>query len=68
MFGGIGMQEMLLIFLVILLAVQRHRFGRVFRVLVILAVVINLFGALTFDRAHQFYDDDRTQERMFQPD
>ncbi|MCX7807754.1 MAG: hypothetical protein N2515_04025, partial [Deltaproteobacteria bacterium] len=34
----------------------------------VFAVVVNTFGAITFDRAWQFYDDDPTQERVFQPD
>jgi hypothetical protein len=29
---------------------------------------VNTFGAITFDRLYQFYDDDNTQERVFQPD
>ena len=34
----------------------------------VFAVVVNTFGAITFDRLYQFYDDDNTQERVFQPD
>jgi hypothetical protein len=54
--------------LVVLLALSRRRFGWGFGLMLALAVVINTFGALTFDRAWQFYDDDNTQERLFQPD
>lgn len=54
--------------LVVLLALSRRRFGWGFVALLALAVAINLFGAITFDRAHVFYDDDPTQERVFQPD
>lgn len=32
------------------------------------SVAVNLFGAITFDRAPQFYDDDLSQDRYFQPD
>ena len=32
------------------------------------AIAVNTFGAITFDRLYQFYDDDHTQERVFQPD
>lgn len=32
------------------------------------AIVVNTFGAITFDRAWQFYDDDNSQDRVFQPD
>lgn len=34
----------------------------------IFAIVVNTFGAITFDRIYSFYDDDNTQERVFQPD
>ena len=34
----------------------------------VFAIAVNLFGAITFDRASMFYDDDGTQERLFQPD
>jgi len=29
---------------------------------------VNTFGAITFDRAGQFYDTDNTQTVLFQPD
>lgn len=51
-----------------LLAMGGRRFGGMFKLLVVLAVVVNLFGAITFDRVHRFYDNDRTQRRVFQPD
>lgn len=34
----------------------------------IFAIAVNLFGAITFNRAPQFYDDDTTQTRIFEPD
>lgn len=44
--------------LMLLLAVGGRRLGGVFRVLVVVAVVINAFGAVVFDRYPQFtYDD-----------
>jgi hypothetical protein len=46
------------VFLMMLLAVGGRRFGRIFRTLVVLAIGVNLFGAITFDRYGQFgYDD-----------
>ena len=32
------------------------------------AVAVNLFGAITFNRVPQFYDDDASQTRVFEPD
>ncbi len=54
--------------LIVLLALSRRRFGWGFLAVLVLAVGINLFGAITFDRAGQFYDDDASQDRLFQPD
>jgi hypothetical protein len=54
--------------LVVLLALSRRRFGWGFVVLLVLSVAINTFGAITFDRAQVFYDDDGSQDRVFQPD
>jgi hypothetical protein len=39
-----------------------------FALALVFSIAVNLFGAITFDRAWQFYDDDATQERLFQPD
>jgi hypothetical protein len=54
--------------LIVLLALGMRRFGPIFYTCMALAVAINAFGAFTFDRAWQFYDNDRTQNRLFQPD
>jgi hypothetical protein len=54
--------------LIVLLALSRRRFGWGFVAVLVLAVAINTFGAITFDRAWQYYDDDNTQDRLFQPD
>jgi hypothetical protein len=51
-----------------LLALGGRRFGKVFYALLVLAVAINLFGAVTFDRMHRFYDSDASQRVIFQPD
>ena len=34
----------------------------------VFAIVVNLFGAVTFDRTHKYYDRDNSQNVMFQPD
>jgi hypothetical protein len=39
-----------------------------FVIALVFSIAVNLFGAITFDRAWQFYDDDATQDRLFQPD
>jgi hypothetical protein len=54
--------------LFVLLALGGRRFGGGFVAASLVALVINSFGAITFDRAWQFYDDDGSQERLFQPD
>lgn len=54
--------------LIVLCALSKRRFGWGFVALLVLAVAINTFGAITFDRAQLFYDDDGSQERLFQPD
>jgi hypothetical protein len=54
--------------LIVLLALGKRRFGPGFYLLLVFAVVVNTFGALTFDRAHKYYDNDGTQNRLFQPD
>lgn len=55
-----------LLFLVI--ALGGRRFGRLFVACALVAVLVNGFGALTFNRHHQFYDTDTTQDVIFQPD
>lgn len=55
-------------FLFVALALGRRRFGPGFYLCMVFAVAVNLFGALTFDRSYQYYDNDRTQRRVFQPD
>jgi hypothetical protein len=54
--------------LFVLLALGGRRFGAAFHALLALAVAINLFGAITFDRMPRFYDSDGTQRVIFQPD
>jgi hypothetical protein len=47
-----------IVYLLVLLAIGGQRFGAIFRILLVLAVGINLFGAITFDRYPQFsYED-----------
>ena len=52
----------------VLIALGARRFGGGFFVAMLFAIAINTFGAITFDRAWQYYDDDGTQDRVFQPD
>ncbi len=54
--------------LILLLALSRRRLGWGFFAVLVLSIAINAFGAVTFDRAGQLYDDDGSQERVFQPD
>ena len=54
--------------LILLLALSGRRFGWGALSVLVLAIAINAFGAITFDRAQVFYDDDNSQERLFQPD
>jgi hypothetical protein len=51
-----------------LLALGGRKFGWRFMALTVLAIAINLFGAITFDRAQRFYDKDSTQRVIHQPD
>ena len=51
-----------------LLALGGRRFGPGFFLMMAFAIAINTFGALTFDRAWEYYDDDPTQNVIFQPD
>jgi hypothetical protein len=54
--------------LFLLLALGGRRFGSGFVAAMLFAIVVNTFGAITFDRAWQYYDDDGSQERLFHPD
>jgi hypothetical protein len=54
--------------LFVLLALGARRFGTGFVLCGVFALLVNAFGALTFDRVPAFYDDDRSQNRVFQPD
>jgi hypothetical protein len=55
-------------FLLLLLALGGRRFGPGFAFCMTFAIAVNGFGAATFDRAPRFYDNDGTQNRLFQPD
>ncbi|MBW2509176.1 MAG: hypothetical protein JRE81_11135 [Deltaproteobacteria bacterium] len=54
--------------LFVLIALGGRHFGKGFWACAIFAVAVNTFGAVTFDRHLQFYDDDPTQRVIFQPD
>ncbi|MGB0679570.1 MAG: hypothetical protein ACPGUV_07915, partial [Polyangiales bacterium] len=54
--------------LIVLLAVGGRSLRGAMAVLLAVAVVVNAFGALTFDRSHRFYHFEGTQQVLFQPD
>jgi hypothetical protein len=54
--------------LIVLLALGDRVFGRGFKAMLAVAVAVNLFGAVTFDRMPQFYHRDLSQRTIFQPD
>ena len=54
--------------LIVLLALGDRRFGPIFALCLAFAIAVNTFGAVTFDRSWQFYDNDWSQNRLFQPD
>ncbi len=55
--------------LIVLLALGGRRLtSKLSLGLLVFAIVVNTFGAITFDRVGMFYDDDGSQERVFQPD
>lgn len=57
-----------MVLLFALLALGARRFGPGFYLMMVFAIAVNTFGALTFDRAGEFYDNDPTQNVIFQPD
>jgi len=58
------------VFLFALLAVGGYRFGPLFQSLAVWSVVVNAFGAATFDRPRyrQYYYQELTQQVLHQPD
>jgi hypothetical protein len=54
--------------LLVLVVLSQRRFGVLFVGCAAFAILLNTFGAVTFDRYPQFYDTDTTQEVVFQPD
>lgn len=54
--------------LLVVIALGGRRFGRLFLACAAFSIVVNTFGAVTFDRFPQFYDTDPTQRVIFQPD
>ena len=56
------------VLLIAMLALGGRRFGPGFYALLVFACAINLFGALTFDRTGRYYDQDNSQQVIFQPD
>jgi hypothetical protein len=56
------------VLLIAMLALGGRTIGKAFYALLVFAVAVNLFGAITFDRVSRFYDHDTTQNVIFQPD
>jgi hypothetical protein len=63
------------VFLFVLLAINGRRIGKLWLAALVVAIVVNTFGAITFDRQFRvrgqnvsFYDNDFSQQRYFQPD
>jgi hypothetical protein len=58
------------VFLFVLIALSGRRMGAAFWALALFGVVVNAFGAITFDRGEyrKFYYEDRSQKTFFQPD
>jgi hypothetical protein len=54
--------------LVLLLALGGRRFGRLFIAAVALSIAVNLFGAVTFDRAPRFYAGGADRHAIFPSD
>jgi hypothetical protein len=54
--------------LFVIIALGGRRFGRAFIACAVFSILVNTFGAVTFDRFPQFYDTDLTQRVIFQPD
>jgi len=54
--------------LFVLVALSGRRFGLAFLGCATFAILVNTFGAVTFDRYPQFYDTDPTQRVIFQSD
>ena len=52
----------------VLIALGKRRFGTAFLACAVFAILVNTFGAVTFDRYLQFYDTDATQKVIFKPD
>ena len=54
--------------LMVLLALGGRRFKKLFVAAAIFALLINLFGAVTFDRAWKYYAGGKLRDRIYQPD
>lgn len=57
-----------MVLLIALLALGGQRIGKTFYALLVFAIAVNTFGAITFDRVARFYDQDASQNVVFQPD
>jgi hypothetical protein len=57
-----------LLLVIVLINLGGRRFGPGFFLLVAFSILVNTFGAITFDRMREFYDTDWTQNIIFHPD
>lgn len=57
-----------MMFFILLLAIGGRKMGRLFHALVVLSIAVNLFGAVTFNRVPELFNQDLSQEVFFQPD
>ncbi len=54
--------------LVLMLAVGGRRFGKLLVAGVVFSILVNLFGAVTFDRMWKYYATGKDRDRIYQPD
>jgi hypothetical protein len=57
-----------LLLVIVLIALGGRRFGPGFFLLMAFAILVNTFGAITFDRMREYYDTDWSQNIIFHPD
>ena len=54
--------------LILMLALGGRRFGKLLVAGVVFSIVVNLFGAVTFDRMWKYYAGGKDRDRIYQPD
>ena len=53
--------------LMVMLAIGGRKFGKLFIATLAMSIIINLFGAVTFDREWKYYAGGRNKDRIHQP-